>query len=63
MTVIRCRARKSTDCYDGRECEPIYGEDSMAGDCTYDGETVVCDACYIAWLTCSSSNMREMGLE
>jgi len=45
---IVCRARKSKSCYHGRECLPLYGEDTMAGDGTYDGESVICDACYIA---------------
>lgn len=45
---IKCRAKRSSSCYDGRECEPVYGEDSMADDGTFDGESVICDACYIA---------------
>lgn len=45
---IRCRAHLSKKCYDGEECKLVYGEDSMADDGTFDGETVVCDPCYIA---------------
>jgi hypothetical protein len=47
MKVV-CRARKSKSCYHGRDCETVYGEDSMADDGTFDGESVICDACYIA---------------
>jgi len=45
---LKCRAKQSPNCQDGMDCETIYGEDSMADDGTYDGESVVCDACYIA---------------
>jgi hypothetical protein len=44
---IRCRARIADDCYHDRECVEVYGDDSMSGDGTFDGESVVCDACYI----------------
>lgn len=45
--ILKCRAKLSDSCYDGRECVHIYGEDSMEDDGTFDGESVVCDACYI----------------
>lgn len=45
---IQCRAKISKSCYDGTDCESIYGEDSMSDDGTFDGKTVVCDVCYIA---------------
>jgi len=49
--TIVCRSRKSSSCYHGRptaetEMDPDgYG---MSEDGTWDGESVVCDACYIA---------------
>jgi hypothetical protein len=48
MAEIRCRSKKSLDCYDGKEEATIYGEDGQEEDGTWDGESVVCDACYIA---------------
>jgi len=45
---IVCRVKKSPRCYDGRSSFPLYDEEGMAGDGTYDGESVICDACYIA---------------
>jgi hypothetical protein len=46
---IKCRAKRSPNCYEGRECVSVYGGyDSMDDDGTFDGETVICDACYIA---------------
>jgi len=45
-TVV-CRARKSKSCYHGRPIESVY-PDGMEDDGTFDGESVVCDACYIA---------------
>lgn len=47
LVKINCRARVSPNCYHGREATPIYGEVGMAGDGTFNGESVVCDACYI----------------
>lgn len=47
MTVIKCRAKLSKSCQDGQGCLGVYGEDSMADDGTFDGETVVCTPCYI----------------
>ena len=48
MGALRCRSRKAVDCYDGQPEERFYGEMGMDTDGTWDGETVVCDACYIA---------------
>jgi len=45
-TVIRCRARLTDDCYDGRAVATVY-PDGIDDDYTWNGETVVCDACYI----------------
>ena len=45
---VRCRVRKSDSCYHGRPSKEVYPEDGMSDDGTFDGESVVCDACYIA---------------
>lgn len=47
MTAINCRAKVSQDCYDGRDERSIYGSDGQASDGTWDGDSVVCDACYL----------------
>ena len=45
---IVCRVKKSPRCYHGRPSFPVYDkEEGMAGDGTYDGRSVICDACYI----------------
>lgn len=50
--LIRCRAQRSDDCYDGRPTAEIYEDGNMAEDGTFERRsgTVVCDACYV-WLT------------
>lgn len=47
--TIRCRAKVSASCYDGRNAAGIY-PDGADDDGTYREEdgTVVCDPCYIA---------------
>jgi hypothetical protein len=46
---IVCRVKKSPRCYDGRPSFPIYDEEEgMSGDGTFDGRSVICDACFIA---------------
>jgi hypothetical protein len=45
---IVCRSRKASACYHDRDSGPVYGDEGMAGDSTYDGQSVVCEACYIA---------------
>lgn len=47
MTTIVCRARKSKSCYHGRDEIAIYGQGGMANDGLFNGQSVVCDACYI----------------
>jgi hypothetical protein len=47
MSTIKCRAKVSKHCYDGKLEAGIY-PDGMSDDGTWDGETVVCDPCYIA---------------
>ena len=44
---IRCRVRGET-CEHGRPSIEVYDSGTIAGDGTFDGETVVCDACYTA---------------
>lgn len=46
--TVNCRSRLSGHCYHGRPSEEVYPDDGMSDDSTFDGETVVCDACYIA---------------
>lgn len=49
--TIRCRARLDNQCYDGSSMSrQMPGEDSpvqMSEDGTFDGESIVCDACYL----------------
>jgi hypothetical protein len=49
MERIRCRARVAEACYEGRRSDGIYGRDgTMSHDGTFNGDSVVCDPCYIA---------------
>ena len=60
--VIRCRARVHERCYDGRPTEVQFDEDlPMSEDGTWDGETIVCDACYVALMphTASGRGLRH----
>lgn len=56
---IACRSHASRACYHGRDAGPIYGypalepdvravAEAYESDGTFDGGTVICDACYIA---------------
>lgn len=44
--TIVCRARQSKSCYHGRAIAGVY-PDGMEDDGTWNGESVVCDPCYI----------------
>lgn len=49
--TINCRSKKSPHCQHGRPIAETSMDpegDGMAEDGTWDGETVLCDACYIA---------------
>jgi hypothetical protein len=53
-TIIRCRAKlPDADCYDGSPMtrqmpvEPDEDDPTMAEDGTFDGRSIVCDACYV----------------
>lgn len=46
MTTIICRARVSRDCFHGHPSEAQFGED-LPLDGTFDGTSIVCDACYV----------------
>lgn len=47
--VIVCRAQVDPDCYHGSPTARQFDEDlPMDEDGTYDGSSIVCDACYIA---------------
>jgi hypothetical protein len=46
-----CRARIAGSCLDGRQMSEELGyEGTMADDGTYDGESIVCDPCYLVLL-------------
>lgn len=48
--TINCRSKRSPNCYHGKltiDSAMDPEGDGMAEDGTYDGESVVCDACYI----------------
>ena len=46
--LIKCRAKVSHECLDGKPTELQFGEDGPLGlDGTYDGESIVCDCCYV----------------
>lgn len=46
--TIACRARVGAGCYDGRPTAVQFGDDlPLDSDGTYDGSTIVCDACYV----------------
>lgn len=45
---IVCRARVSADCYHGKPTRTQFNADlPLAEDGTYDGGSIVCDACYV----------------
>lgn len=49
--TIVCRSRKSPNCYHGKSTVLTSMDpegEGQAEDGTWDGESVVCDACYIA---------------
>lgn len=49
--TINCRVKKSPNCYHGKPTAESAMDpegDGMQEDGTWDGESVVCDACYIA---------------
>lgn len=48
MGQIACRAKVSKNCYDGMSEESVYPDGDQRDDGTWDGETVCCDACYMA---------------
>lgn len=46
--TIKCRAQISPACYHGRYERAVYGDLDMGEDGSFDGSTVICDACYLA---------------
>lgn len=53
---IRCRARIAGRCLDGQPTRAQFGDDlSMRADGTYDGESIVCDACYMQLMPFTAS--------
>jgi hypothetical protein len=57
---LSCRAKESEFCHDGRSSAAFLGEHLMAGDETFDGETVVCDACKVGEV---GPSFEEEGLD
>jgi hypothetical protein len=58
MTTIVCRARISRDCLHDKPARLQFGKDMpLAEDGTYDGESIVCDACYVALMPLTPSGM------
>jgi len=62
VPLIVCRAKLSAACYDGAPTTTQFGEpdegeepETMAGDGTFDGESIVCDACYMVVMANSPS--------
>lgn len=46
--TIKCRARITDRCLDGEPTKRQFGDDlPMSEDGLFDGETIVCDACYV----------------
>jgi len=45
--MLKCRAQISPACYHGKSEALIYGGLDMSEDGTYDGSSVICDACYM----------------
>jgi hypothetical protein len=50
--IIICRAKVNDDCLDATELE---GDNHVEEDGTYDGESIVCDSCYISIMPFSKS--------
>lgn len=60
--LIRCRARLVPECYEGTSTRRQFDEDGpMTLDNTWDGETIVCDPCYLAILPFSKSGQALTG--
>jgi len=54
--IISCRARVASSCLDGQPTRKQFGDNlPMAEDGTYDGASIVCDACYIALMPLTPS--------
>jgi hypothetical protein len=58
--MIVCRARTSSECYHGRKETTIYPDGTQTDDGTWDGESVVCDACIIDVEAFANDNDRPM---
>lgn len=61
-TIIKCRARVTDTCLHDRSSRLQFGEDApLDEDGTFDGSTIVCDACYmrLCQLTPSGAGLRH----
>lgn len=59
--IIECRAKVVDDCLDGEPFErqmPDH-EEGMREDGTFDGETIVCDPCYVALMPFTPSGVAR----
>ena len=57
MTEIVCRAKIAEGCLNGRPSAEQFGEDlPLDEDSTFDGESIVCDVCYIALMPFTQSS-------
>ena len=65
MTFIKCRANVVDSCLDGQPSRRQFGVNFMPGkvdpplseDGTFDGQTIVCDECYVEVTMSSPSGM------
>lgn len=57
MAVIKCRAKLSPRCLDGEASGAQFGGENLPlhEDGTFDGETIVCDPCYVILVPMSPS--------
>lgn len=53
---VVCRAQTHSRCLDGQPTRHAFGEDlPLAEDGTFDGESIVCDPCYIGLMPLTPS--------
>jgi hypothetical protein len=56
--IIKCRAKVTDLCFDGEPTKRQFGEDlPMSDDGLWDGETIICDPCYMKLIPMTASGM------
>jgi hypothetical protein len=45
--IVKCRAQVSLDCYNGKNISVYNKENPTQEDGTWNGSSVICDACYL----------------